>query len=45
MANSAVQQTGANQAKKAAGLADSTVKTSEQGTLVAPTTTNSQLLG
>jgi len=45
MANSGVQAAGQNQKAKAAGLADATVKTSEQGDLVKPPTTSSQLLG
>jgi dihydrodipicolinate synthase/N-acetylneuraminate lyase len=45
MANATVTAAGTNQTSKAAALADATTKTSAQGTLVAPTTTNSQLLG
>ena len=45
MANPAVQTSGQNQKAKAAGLADSTVKTSQQGDLVKPMTASSELLG
>jgi hypothetical protein len=45
MAAPGVQQAGANQMNKAAAFADSTVKTSAQGDLVKPATTNPQLLG